>query len=215
MITISRMLLVVLLLSAAGVFAEDSTVPPPDVLVQQVVDDILASIRQNRELTHDPGKMDGLVDAKILPHFDFFRMTRLTVGGRYWADATPQEQRQLVDEYRTFLAHTFANVIAQYTNQTIFFAPLHMRPDDREVTVRTTVIDPADEPTELDYRMERTASGWMVYDVDVDYIWLTRIYRSNFDNELRRGGVRDLVRALHQKNHEVAVARNSQGAGLP
>jgi phospholipid transport system substrate-binding protein len=138
-------------------------------------------------------------------------MTRQTVGGRYWADATPQDRQQLVDEYRIFLAHTFANAIAQYTNQTVFFAPLHMQQDDREVTVRTAVIDPADEPTELDYRMEKTASGWMVYDVDVDYIWLTRIYRSNFGNELRQGGVHNLVRALHKKNQEVAVARNNQG----
>ena len=151
--------------------------------------------------------MDSLVNSKILPYFDFPRMARLTVGRKYWNDAAPQDQQQLVDEFRIFIAHTFSDVIAQYTNQTIIFTPLHMQPDEQDVTVKTWVIDPSNEPTKLDYQMESTASGWMVYDVSIDNISLIRLYRSNFSEELLRGGVQSLVKTLYKKNQEVEAER--------
>lgn len=205
---IIRLLFLVMLLPAVNVFAEDSAAPQPDVLVKQLVDDVLSSIKQNKETTHNLRKMDDLVNAKILPYFDFFRTTQLTIGSKYWANTTPQDQQQLVDEFRTFLAHTFSDAIAQYTNQTIIFTPLRMQPEYKDVTVKTTVIYQNDEPTELDYKMEKTASGWMVYDVYIDNMSLIKIYRSNFRNVLLQGGVPNLINVLHKKNQEVEAARH-------
>jgi phospholipid transport system substrate-binding protein len=204
-----RLLFIVLLLPAVNALAEDAAAaPPPDALVRQVVGEVISSIEQNREITHDLRKMDDLVDVRILPHFDFPRMTQLTIGSKYWADAMPQDQQQLISEFRTFLAHAFSDVIAEYTNQKIFFTPLHMQPEGEEIIVKTTVID-SDGPTRLDYKMEKTASGWMIYDVSMEGISLTRIYRSNFSNELLHGGVPSLVSVLHKKNLEVEAARQT------
>ena len=197
-----KMLLAVLLLFSSACAA--AAMPAPDMLVRQVVNEVLATVRQDRALMHDPRRMDGFVATRILPHFDFPRMTRQTIGKRYWTAAMPQQRLQLVGEFRTLIEHGIAGIISQYTDQTVFFVPFHMRADADEVTVRTAIIDPRDEPTELAYRMEKTPMGWKIYDVDVDHIWLTRIYRSNFDATLRQGGVQGLVVALQHKNREVS-----------
>jgi phospholipid transport system substrate-binding protein len=208
MIMFNRLLFLLFLLPAAGALAEDSAAPSPDMLVKQMVDEVLSPIKKNREITHDQTKMNDLVDAKVFSHFDFSRLTRLTVGSKYWADATPQEQLQLISEFHTFLAHVFSDVIAQYTDQTILFIPLQMRPDAQDIAVKTVVMDPRDESTQLDYKMEKTDSGWLIYDVDIDNMSLIRIYNSNFSNELLHGGVPNLVSVLHKKNQEVEAARH-------
>jgi phospholipid transport system substrate-binding protein len=203
-----RSLLGILALLAAIAHAEDFVAPSPDKIVRQVVDQVLSTLRQHREFTQDLRKMDGLVETDVLPHFDFIRMTRLTIGNKYWDEATQEDRQQLVSEYRAFLAHTFSNTIALYTNQTIFITPLHMLRGEKEITVRTTILDPVDEPTQLNYMMEKTESGWMIYDIEIDNISLTRIYRSNFSRELHKGGVHSLLGVLHQKNLEVEATRH-------
>lgn len=204
----NRLLFLLFLFPAAGALAEDSAAPSPDVLVKQMVDEVLSPIKQNREITHDQTKMNDLVDAKVFSHFDFSRLTRLTVGSNYWADATPQEQLQLISEFHTFLTHVFSDVIAQYTDQTILFIPFRMQPEAQDATVKTVVLDPRDESTQLDYKLEKTDSGWLIYNVDIDNMSLIRIYHSNFSNELRNGGVPNLVSVLHKKNLEVESARH-------
>lgn len=203
-----RISLLFLLLTVLTVRAEDSVDPAPDVLVKQVVDEVLLTINHDKDITRDQKKMDALVSTKVLPHFDFPRMTRLTIGNKYWAETTLQDQQQLIDEYRIFLAHTFSNVIAQYTDQKIVLTPLHMRPGATNITVKTWVIPSSDEPTKLDYRMEKTASGWVIYDIAMDNMSLIRMFRSNFSDQLTHEGVQGLIKALHMKNQAVEVARH-------
>ncbi len=160
-------------------------------------------------MTHDPKKIDEIVDEKIFPRLDFIRLTRLTVGNKFWKRTSPEMQQQLVSEFHTFLVHVFSDVIAQYTDQTIFYFPLKMPPDAMEVTVKTVVMDPRDESTLLDYRLEKTDSGWLIYDVDIDNMSLIRIYHSNFGDTLSHGGVPNLISVLHEKNLKVAAARKS------
>lgn len=203
-----RWLFLLFLLPAASVLAEELPSPTPDTLVKQMVEDVLAPIKQGKEMTQDPGKIDELVDAKIFPRLDFIRLTRLTVGNKYWMRASPEQQQQLISAYHVFLVHVFSDVIAQYTDQTIFYFPLKMRPDAKEVTVKTVVMDPRDESTLLDYRLEKTETGWLVYDLDIDNMSLIRIYHSNFGDTLSHGGVPNLVGVLHKKNQEVVAARH-------
>lgn len=181
----------------------------PDGVVKQLVDDVLSSIRQDRSLASDPGRMDGLVEARILPNIDFLRMTRLTVGNSYWSDATPQQRELLVVEFRTLLAHTFARALTHYTDQTVMFTPSQSKPDAQEVTVKSVIVDPRDEATMLDYRLERTDSGWLIYDMKIDNFSLIKIYRSNFSGELQHGGVSGLIGALHKKNQDADLAGHS------
>lgn len=204
----NRLLFLVMLLFALSGRAEDFAALPPTTLVKQVIENVLSIVRQDREITHDLTRMDKMVDGKIIPYFDLPLMTRLTIGNSYWTKATILDQQQLIGEYRTFLTHAFSAVIAQYTNQTIFYYPQHLRPGDGKITVRTTIIDTKDEPTELDFRMEKTATGWKVYDIGIDNISLIRIYHSNFRGILLKGGVDNLIQALDKKNRQVIAARH-------
>lgn len=208
MSALRRLLLLLFVLAWTGqAWAANPADLPPDQLVGAVMKDVLSDIQQHRGILHDLRQLDALVAAEILPHFDFPRMTHLTIGNRYWDQATPQQQREFTDAYRTFLAHSFANVIAEYTDQTITVAALPPSSNSQETTVRTSILAPADQLTELDYRMEKTAAGWMIYDVEVDNIGLTRIYHLNFVWVLHRAGIPGLLHSLQQKNQEVAATR--------
>ena len=187
-----------LVLSLPAAYAEDAA--PPDGVVKDLVDDVLASIRKDREITHDLNRMEGLVERRILPSIDFLRMTRQAVGTRYWGEATPEQQARLVDEFRTLLAHTFSRALTHYTDQTVMFTPFHAQPGAQEATVKSVIVDPRDEATMLDYRLEKTETGWLIYDMKIDNFSLIRIYRSNFGGELQQGGVSGLIGVLHKKN---------------
>lgn len=205
----NRMLFLFLLLHAVTVFSEDLIAPAPDFVVRQVVGEVLSTLQQDSKITHDMKKMDALVDAKILPRFDFSRMTKLTIGAKYWDGANSQVQQQLVDEFRIFLAYTFADVLAQYTDETVDFVPLHIDPEENDLTVKTRIMDPKDEPTKLYFQVEKTTPDWKIYDLKIDGVSLVRLYHANFSSDLRQEGVDGLIRKLHKKNQEVAASRHS------
>jgi phospholipid transport system substrate-binding protein len=137
-------------------------------------------------------------------------MAQLTVGNKYWTSATSADQQQLTSEFQILLTHVFSDVLAQYTDQTILFIPSQMRPGSRDIKIKTVIMDPRDESTQLDFRMEKTDSGWLIDDVDIDNMSLIRIYHSNFSNDLLHGGMQNLVSALHKKNQKVAADRNKE-----
>ncbi len=203
-----RMLFLSLLFFSASVPAEG--IVSPDAIVKQMVDDVLTPIRRDQDMTQDPQKMDALVNASVFPRLDFVRLSMLTVGMKYWGSASPETREQLIGEYHTFLLHVFSDVIAQYTDQTILYLPFRMRSDAKQVKVKTVVMDPRDESTELDYKLEKTDKGWLIYDVDIDNMSVIRIYHSNFSDTLLHGGVSHLVRMLHEKNLKVAASRKGE-----
>lgn len=207
---ILRLIPFLLIFAASGsCYAEKMPSVAPDEMVRQVIDGILLKLRQNSELAHNLAKLDDIVESQVLPHLDIDRLTRLTIGKQDWGGANAQEKRQLVNEYRTFLKHTFSDVISQYNGQTIFYFPVKIDPDDKSIIIKTTVIDPHEEPTELDYWLESTQNGWMIVDIYIDGISMIKIYHSNFQNELGNGGVENLIHTLHAKNMSVESARRT------
>lgn len=52
----------------------------PDTLVDNTAQEVLTMIRQDKELrSGNHAKLLNLIEVKILPHFDFTRMTRLAM----------------------------------------------------------------------------------------------------------------------------------------
>ena len=148
----------------------------------------------------DKEKMLDLVETKIIPHFDFQRMTRLAMG-KNWRSASSEQQAVLVDEFRTLLVRTYSNTLTSYSDETINVSPISNLGDATEATVRTKVIQgQGKEPVPIDYNMEKQASGWKVFDVTVAGVSLVINYRSSFDSQIRRGGVDGLIKTLTSKN---------------
>ena len=152
-----------------------------------------------QELAPDAAKISGLVERKILPHFDFRRATRMAVG-LTWRRATPEQKERLVRAFRSLLVRTYSGALAEARDEKIEFVPLRGHPDDDEVTVRSRVRQPGAQPIEIAYDMERTAAGWKVYDVRVGGISLVATYRTSFAAEVRANGIEGLIRRLAGKS---------------
>ena len=172
----------------------------PDALVKRVTDEVLAIIKADKDLQGgNSRKIAELADAKVLPHFDFTRMTRLAVG-RNWQKASDAQKEALVKEFRTLLVRTYSTSLTQYRNQTIEVKPVKMAAGDKETTVRTAVIQQGGPPIPIDYAMENGGSGWKVYDVVIDGASLVTTYRGSFNEQVQKGGIEGLLKTLSERN---------------
>jgi phospholipid transport system substrate-binding protein len=201
------LLLLVMLLSVTSVYAQDTVTQEPGVIIKNMVDEVISSLKEDNELIRNHKKTEEFVATKVLDRFDFAYMAKLTVGEKHWESANAQERSGLVDEYRTFLAHIFSNALSQYENQTVSFAPFHLSPDANDAVVKSKLIDPGDETSNFDFKLVRTTEGWKIYDIDLGGIDLIRTYKSNFSGALQNGGVPKLINELHKKNQELKTAR--------
>ena len=173
----------------------------PDVLVGNTTQEVIAVIKQDKDIqSGQTKKLLGLVESKVLPHFNFTRMTRLAVG-KNWPKATPAQQQELVKEFRTLLVRTYSGALTSFRDQVIEVKPLKMQAGDMDTTVKTKVIQTGgQQPITIDYNMEKTADGWKVYDVTVGGVSLVTNYRGSFETQIRQGGVDGLVKTLAEKN---------------
>ncbi len=172
----------------------------PDALVQRVTDEVLEIVRSDKDIqSGNSQKILTLVDNKVLPHFNFTRMTALAVG-KDWRQASPQQKQQLQAEFKTLLVRTYSNALASYKNQKIVYKPLKMNAGDAEVLIRTEIVQPGSKPVQLDYSLEKQESGWKVFDVVVAGISLVTNYREQFGQEVRNGGIDGLIASITAKN---------------
>ena len=187
-----------LLASAAGAQAL-----PPDVLIKSISDDVINIIKQDKDIkAGDRNKINQLVDAKVLPHFNFARMTALAMG-RNWHKADAAQKNALVDEFRNLLVRTYSGALSTYKNEVIEFKPLRAAAGETDVTVKTQVKRPGSQPISIDYSMEKSANAWKVYDVVVGGVSLVTNYRDSFNAEIRASGVDGLIKLLASKNQSL------------
>ena len=176
---------------------------PPDVLVKNVTTEVVDLITKDKEIrSGNRTKLIQVIEAKVLPHFNFSSMTALAMG-QNWNKATPEQKKRLVEEFKTLLVRTYASALAAYSEQRFDFRPLRARPTDTDVTVNVRVIQPGAQPVPIDYSMEKTASGWKVYDVMVGGVSLVANYRTEFNNLVRESGVDGLIKNLSAKNRSL------------
>jgi phospholipid transport system substrate-binding protein len=182
----------------------------PDALAKSVTDEVLTVLRSDKDIqAGNKRKVLDLVEAKILPHFDFTRMTRLAVGAP-WRQATPAQQQSLTNEFRTLLINTYVNAFTQYRDQKIEYRPFKMQPGDTEVVVRSLIKQNGGEPIDVNYSMAKTDKGWKVFDVVIGGISLVQNYRSSFNSEIQRGGIDGLIASLATKNKTIAQQQSPQ-----
>jgi phospholipid transport system substrate-binding protein len=172
----------------------------PDELVKNVTTEVIDLITKDKEIrSGGRTKLIQVIEAKVLPHFNFNSMTALAMG-QNWRAATPEQRKLLVEEFRTLLVRTYASALAAYSEQKFDFRPLRAKPTDTDVTVQVRVIQPGAQPVPIDYSMEKTAAGWKVYDVMVAGVSLVANYRTEFNNVVRESGIEGLIKNLNAKN---------------
>jgi phospholipid transport system substrate-binding protein len=172
----------------------------PDTLVKETAQEVLTIIKQDKEIqSGNKAKILNLVKSKILPHFNFTRMTRLAMG-KNWRKASPQQKKELEKEFRTLLVRTYYKALAVYSDHTIKVSPLKNVAGKTDTTVKTEIIQSHGQPVSIDYSMEKINSAWKVYDITVAGISLVINYRGSFNSKIRSGGVEGLLKALNKKN---------------
>ena len=173
----------------------------PDALVKTISDEVISIVKQDKDIqSGNQKKINDLVDAKVLPYFNFSRMTALAMG-RNWPKANAEQQKTLTGEFRNLLVRTYSSALSTYKNQVIEFKPLRAAAGATDATVKTEVKQAGTEPVSIDYGVEKTPAGWKVYDVVVGGVSLVTNYRETFNAEITKGGVDGLIKSLASKNH--------------
>jgi len=177
----------------------------PDVLVKRISEEVLSVARSDKEIQNgNVNRIVALVEEKIVPYVDSDRMTELAAG-RFWRQATPDQQKQLTTQFRTLLIFTYAGALSQVRDQKIEYKPLRADPSDTEVEVRTQLIQSRGDPVQLSYRMEKLPAGWKMYDINVMGAWLVEAYKGTFSSEISKGGMDGLIKTLSDKNKQLAA----------
>jgi len=175
----------------------------PDGLIKTIVTDVMASVKADPEIQKgNIPRVVELVEKKIVPYTDMRRTTQLAMG-RNWSKATPEQQNQLIIEFKNLLIRTYSGALSQLRDQTVQYKPLRSSPSDTDVIVRTVVIGKSD-PIPLDYRLEKTNEGWRVYDVNIMGAWLIEAYRNQFTNQINQNGIDGLIKFLQERNAMLA-----------
>ena len=186
--------------------AQAEQLAPPVQVVEHLTDSVMSAVRSDPSLkSGDQGKIEQLVQTKVLPYLDFQRMTASAVGP-YWRRATPQQRQELQEQFRELLIHTYSGAIGRIHNQTVQYLPLRAAPDATSVIVRTRVLDNG-ELVQLDYRLVKLDSQWKISDVNVMGIWLVDNYRGVFAQEISSKGIDGLIEVLSKRNKELAQGR--------
>jgi len=199
-----KCLLKIFLSLLCGIAVAQAEVIAPDALIKTTVDEVLVIVKQDKDIqAGNQKKILELVDAKVLPHFDFTRMTRLAVG-KSWRTATAEQQQALAAEFRNMLVRTYTKAFTVYRDQTVEVKPFKMAADATEVTVKTSVNKPGAPPVPVDYEMEKTADGWKAFDVSIEGVSLVTSYRGTFASEIQEKGIDGLIKTLSDKNANAA-----------
>jgi phospholipid transport system substrate-binding protein len=187
--------------AGAPVLAQET----PDATVKRVAEETLAAAKADPQIqAGNQARIREVVEVKLLPHFDFTRITALAMG-KNWRLATPEQQKQLTEEFRSLLVRTYSGAISQYKDEKLDYKPLRMNPGDTEVLVRTAVMRASGPPIPMDYSMEKTPEGWRCYDVVVGGVSLVTNYRDEFNAQIQKGGIDGLIKTLADRNKGAAA----------
>lgn len=195
------------LLGVSATFAIAQATKAPDALIKEVSTDVLDAVKADKSIKQgDVQKVVALVDAKVMPYVNFQRMTASAVG-RYWRQATPEQQKRLQEEFKILLVRTYSGALAQVQDQTVEIKPMRGTAADKEVVVKTEIRGRGD-PVQLDYRLEQAGSSWKIYDVNVLGVWLVENYRNSFSQEISANGIDGLIAKLADRNGKAGAAKS-------
>jgi len=180
----------------------------PDALVKSTAEEVLEIVKKDKDIqAGDQKKIFALAEEKILPNFNFDRVSQLVLG-RSWTKASKEQQDAFQKEFRSLMLRTYATALSKYRNQVIEYKPLRSQPTDKEVTVKTLILQPGGQPVAVDYTLEKTDSSWKVFDIVIEGVSLVTNYRSQFSSEIRQSGMDGLIQKLVEKNKQAGAANS-------
>jgi phospholipid transport system substrate-binding protein len=179
----------------------------PDAFVLKLSTEVVEAVKADKAIqSGDVSRIRMLVDTKILPSVNLQRMVVKSVGPQ-WRSASPEQQKRLTEEFKTYLINTYSGALTQVKDQTVKLRPMRAGTNPNEVVVGTDVVNKG-EPIQLDYRLEKADDAWKIYDFNVLGLWATDSFRNQFSRDLNSGGVDALIARLTEKNKSISGAKN-------
>jgi phospholipid transport system substrate-binding protein len=177
----------------------------PDALIKRISQEVLDAAKDDKDLqARNFQRVRPLVETQIVPHVDFRKTTPLAMG-RYWREATPEQQQRLTAEFRELLIHTYAGALSQVKDQRLEVRPLRADAGDTDAQVQSRIVPRRGEPIQLDYRLAKIGDAWKIYDINIMGAWLVATYRNNFLSEVNRGGIDGLIQTLAERNRQLSA----------
>jgi phospholipid transport system substrate-binding protein len=196
-------------LSLLGFSTSSFALDGPDELVKKTAEDVLATVKSDKDIqAGDQAKIFALAEEKIVPNFNFDKVSRMVLG-KNWTKATPDQKTAFQAEFRTLLIRTYATALSKYRNQTIEYKPFRMVNESTIASVKTQIVQPGGQPIAVDYTLEKQADAWKVYDIVIEGVSLVTNYRGQFSDEIRQNGLDSLIKKLSDKN-KAAQAKAEQ-----
>ncbi len=172
----------------------------PEELIRETADQVMTEIKTNGDrYREDEAALYAMVDAVVLPHFDFDAMADLALG-RYGEQVTAEQKPLIVNEFRTLLVRTYGKALLEYNDEKVVFLPTAGDPASGEVKVRSEIEQAGGFPIPMDYSLRNTDGTWKVYDISVDEISLVTNYRSSFARAIKKNGIDGLISTLRERN---------------
>ena len=190
------LLMILSLIMSVSIFAGEA----PDLFVKKTADEIFEILKTDKDLkAGNKEKAYKITEEKILPYFDFERISKLVLGKAYPA-ATKEEQEAFKKEFRTMLVKTYGSALLKFKDQTLSYKPTRFEPTDEEVLVKTEILQPGAPPLPIDYMLEKDGNSWKVFDIIIEGVSLVTNYRGQFGTEIRQNGMASLISKLAEKN---------------
>jgi phospholipid transport system substrate-binding protein len=190
------------LIAAPYVYAQQADNQSPNIVVKQTIESVMSAIKTDPAArAGDPDRLQSIVEQKFLPNTDFRRATQFAVGSA-WSKATPAQQQALFEQFQTLMANTYAEELNQMRGQNVQFKFPPMAPVAQNATdavVKTMVIDNGDTMN-IDYRLNKSSSGWKIYDINMMGAWMIGIYKQQFADQIAKGGIDGLLKFLKAHN---------------
>ena len=178
----------------------------PEQLIQSITDEVMTALSTDKELASgDRDKALKLAEEKVLPHIDFEEATRLALS-RAWSQASAEQKRRLVTEFRAMLLRTYTNAVSAYSGTQAKYLPSRSKAQGTEATVRYQFSRDGGRPLQVSYEMRRSGEAWKIYDISVEGISLVLTYRTEFDGIIKQEGIEGLIRRLAQRNAPTKLA---------
>ena len=200
------LLLILTLLMSMSIFAAEA----PDLFVRKIADEVFEILKTDKDLkAGNKEKAYKITEEKILPYFDFDRISKLVLG-KAWTAATKDEQEAFKKEFKTMLVKTYGSALLKFKDQTLNYKPTRFQPSDEEVLVKTEILKSGAPPLPIDYMLEKDGDSWKVFDIIIEGVSLVTNFRGQFGNEIKQNGIASLISKLAEKNADSDKAKSNK-----
>ena len=128
--------------------------------------------------------------------FDFVEMTRRALGS-HWKSLDPSEQHDFVDGHTYRLLMTYGRTVRSNGDEKSHYKSEAL--EGNFASVETKVIGSGSE-TSIDYRLHDVNGQWKVYDMVIEDVSLVKNFRAQFEREIARSSVKELLEKIKQRN---------------